>query len=99
MDVSRIDPTALRDAARRQHALSDSLTGDVLPLLHGSFGASAAGREHADRGQGLRLALECSADAIRMWSHAMAETAAALQITADRYVSADGIAADRLGHV
>jgi len=94
-----MDPTALRDVARRRHAVADSLNGEVMPLLHWSFGASGAGREHLDRGQALRLALERSADAIRMWSRAIAETAAALQITADRYLAADAVAADRLSHV
>jgi len=99
MDAIRIDPSALREIARRQQAVSDSLNGEVLPQLHWSFGASGAGRDHADRGQALRLALEQSLDAIRMWSRAASETAAALQVTADRYISTDATAADRLSHV
>ena len=99
MDASRIDPSALRDIARRQQAVSDALRGEVMPLLRWSFGAACAGRDHADRGQSLRLALEQSADAIRMWSRAVAETAAVLDITADRYAVADAVAADRLSRV
>jgi len=99
MDASWIDPSAVRDIARRQHAVSDSLNGEVLPLLHWSFGASCAGHDHAGRGQELRLAMERSTDIIRVWSRAVAETAVALDVTADRYVTADAAAADRLSRV
>jgi hypothetical protein len=83
--------------ARRYQSVADSLAGGVVPLLRWSFGADRAGRDHAARGQALRLALEGSTDQIRSWSRAAAETSATLQITADHYVAADAAAAARIG--
>jgi hypothetical protein len=96
-DVARIDPSALREVARRYQSAADALSGTVVPLLRWSFGAHCAGRDYAGRGEALRSALEHSVDQLRLWSRAVTETAVALQVTADRYVATDALAASRIG--
>jgi hypothetical protein len=95
-DVARIDPSALREMARRYQSVSDSLVGGVAPLLRWSFGADRAGRDHGARGQALRLELEASCEQIGKWSRSAAETAVALQVTVDRYLVADAAVAARI---
>ena len=96
-DVARIDPSALREVARRYQSAADVVVGQTVPLLRWSFGAGCAGRDHASAGEALRLALEQSGEDLYRWSRALAESAVALTNSADHYVATDAAAASRIG--
>lgn len=96
-DVARIDPSVLREVARRYQSIADTVVGQTAPLLRWTFGAGCAGRDHTAAGEALRLALEQSGDGMHRWSRALAESAVALAITADHYLATDAVAASRIG--
>ncbi|MUL77255.1 type VII secretion target [Mycolicibacterium sp. CBMA 226] len=93
-DVARIDPSAVRDIARRCESVADALA--VAPLLRWYFDGFCGGRDHAARAAALRAALDQSAEQLRAWSSASTEAAAALRVSAGRYEDADADLAGRL---
>lgn len=96
-DVARIDPSALREVARQYQAIADTVVGSAAPLSSWTFGAARAGRDHTAAGEALRVALEQSGEGLRRWSRALAESAVVLEVTADRYLATDAVAASRIG--
>ncbi|MDR3665140.1 MAG: type VII secretion target [Mycobacterium sp.] len=95
-DVAWIDPAAVREVAQRCESIADALGSAVTPLLHWYFDGFCGGRDHATRAAALRAALDQSADQLRQWSTASVEVAAALRVSADRYVDVDVDLAGRL---
>lgn len=95
-DLARIDPAAVRDIAQRCESVADSLGTAVAPLLRWYFDGFCGGRDHVARAATLRAALDQSADQLRAWASAAAETAAALRVSSGRYEDVDAGLAGRL---
>ncbi|OSC23826.1 hypothetical protein B8W69_22875 [Mycobacterium vulneris] len=72
----------------------DRAVSDHLSRL--AFGGANAGREHAARGDALRVELERLVAQVSQWSRASAEIAAALRSSAERYADAELYAAARI---
>jgi molybdopterin biosynthesis enzyme len=93
----RFDSRAVNGVADQLGAaaeLIDGAVGNHLAVL--TFGGASAGREHAARGDALRVELERLAAEVSRWSRAAAEIAVALRSGADRYDEADLYAAARI---
>jgi hypothetical protein len=96
--VARVDVAALHEVARRYETVADIVDGAVRTHLTGlMFDGAVAGRMHAARGDGVRVAVDHIVGQLRQWSRAAAEIAATLRASADRYAEADAGAATRLG--
>ncbi len=96
--VARVDAAAVRAVAREYEeaaTLVDRALQDHLVELR--FGGATAGRVHQARGDGLATAVDALGVALRHWSRAATEIAAALRTSADRYQEADARSADRVG--
>ena len=61
-----------------------------------AFSGAGAGWAHTERGDALRIQLQRLTAEVTQWSHAAAETAAALRAGADRYADAELYAAARI---
>jgi hypothetical protein len=93
----RFDSSAVHGVADELGAaaeLLDRAVGDHLARL--AFGGAGAGWAHTERGDALRIQLERLTAEVTQWSHAAAETAAALRAGADRYADAELYAAARI---
>ncbi|MBU9763793.1 ESX-1 secretion-associated protein [Mycobacterium sp. TNTM28] len=98
VDLARVDVAAVFAVAQQFDAIADLLEGSARARLsRPMFGGSTAGREHVGPGEAVRSATSELADALRQWARAAGEIAAVLRLSADRYVVADGHAADRVG--
>lgn len=85
--MTAVDPQALHSAAQRLDAAADllhcALTGHLRTLCF-------------DADPGLRSAVDQLVADVAQWQRATAETAAALRISADRYVDAEARASQAL---
>jgi hypothetical protein len=97
LDVARVQVAMVRDAAREYDSIADAVAQARSHLAGLTFDGAVAGRSHAARGDALRARLGQIDDAMRHWSTASAEIAAALRLSADRYADADVRSARRLG--
>jgi hypothetical protein len=97
-EVARVDVAALHTVAHQYETVADIVEGAVRTHLAGLvFDGAVAGRMHVARGDALRAAVDHVVYQLRQWSRAVAEIAAALRASADRYAEADAGAARRLG--
>ncbi|CAA0129426.1 Uncharacterised protein [Mycolicibacterium vanbaalenii] len=97
-DATRVDVEAVHAIAREYEtaaAIVDAAVRTHLGEL--AFGAASAGRAHLAHGDTLRTALADLVTALRQWSRAAEEIAAALRSSADRYRDADARVAGRVG--
>lgn len=98
LNVARVDVGALLGVARQYDAAADILDSAVRTHLAAlAFDGAVAGRAHVAGGDAVRNAVDRIADRLWDWSRACAEIAAALRVSADRYVEADAAAARRVG--
>jgi hypothetical protein len=94
----RVDGAVLRQAAGDYDAAAEMLAATVRThLSERAFGVATAGRDHARDAAALGAALDDLTAALRLWSRAAHEVAAALRDSADRYADADLQAAERVG--
>lgn len=96
-DAARVDVAALLGVARQYETSADIVDGAIRTHLNLEFDGAGAGRMHTGRGDSLRAAIDLIVDQLWQWSRASREVAAALRASADRYVEADGRAAQRVG--
>lgn len=84
--TTSVDPTALRIAAGHlENAAAAMLSALGGPLGELRFTGSAAGRDHADSGAGVRAALDGLVADTARWAHAVQDLADALTTCALRY--------------
>ena len=96
-DGARVDVAVLLGVARHYETSADVLDSALRTHLGLEFDGSRAGRMHVARGDALRYAVDDVVAGLRQWSRAAAEIAAALRASADRYATADELAARRVG--
>jgi len=98
MGTTGVDAGMLRSIAREYEAVAAMVEGAARNQLSALvFGASTGGRAHVAQAEELRGALDGVVSALRQWSRAAGEVAAALRASAARYADADERAAGRLG--
>jgi len=98
MGTTGVDAGLLHSIAREYETVAGMVEGvarDQLSAL--AFGASTGGRAHVAHAEELRAALDGVVRALRQWSRAAGEVAAALRASATRYTDADERTAGRLG--
>lgn len=94
---TEIDVAATHRVADQFGAAADLIDGAVSGHVSGlAFGGACAGRDHAARGDALRVQLERLAAELSQWSRASVEIAVALRAGADRYADAELSAAARI---
>ncbi|OBG11884.1 hypothetical protein A5765_16400 [Mycolicibacterium celeriflavum] len=97
-DASRVDVAALLSIASQYELVADTVDGAVRTHLSDLvFDGARAGRSYVAHGDAVRAAVEDVVNQLRRWSRAVAEIAAALRVSADRYAEADERAARRVG--
>ncbi|OBK52848.1 hypothetical protein [Mycobacterium sp. 1081908.1] len=93
----RFDSSAALRVADQMGAAADVLDRAVADhLARLAFGGSVAGRDHAARGDALRVQLERLTAEVMQWSRAAAATAAALRAGAESYADAEMSATARI---
>jgi hypothetical protein len=96
MPTNSVDPAALAAAAHRLDAAAGMLAALHARLGVPQFDAAAAGRAHASVGAEVRAAVDLLVGGLAQWAAAAAEMAAALNVAALRYDSAENAAAGAL---
>ena len=98
MGSTGVDVGALRAVAGEYERAADIVGRAVRDQLQQlRFGGSTAGRAYVAHGEALQAALRELTASVSEWSRAAGEIASALEVSADRYVDADGRAAGRVG--
>jgi hypothetical protein len=98
MGTTAVDAEALHAIAREYETVADMVDAAARDRLGAlTFGPSTGGRAYVAHAAELRGALDGVVSALRQWSRAAAEVAAALRGSATGYDGADARAAGRLG--